>query len=249
MDDAIDGRASDGRAMDGRADVRDRIVEVAARLLREDGPTAVTTRGVADRAGVQAPTIYRLFGDKSGLLDAVAEHTLATYVVTKAAAAQRESRAEQNPLADLRAGWAMQVDFGLANPAVFRLLGDPHRALHSPAVLSGIRILESRVHRLATSGRLRVGEKRAVSLIHAAGIGVIQMLLETPPAERDLTLADTMFDAVAGQILTAPADKSAAGGATVAAVTLRAGASGLDMLTAAERRLLAEWLDRIVGER
>jgi AcrR family transcriptional regulator len=36
------------------------------------GRRAVTTRAVAAGAGVQAPTIYRLFGDKDGLLDALA---------------------------------------------------------------------------------------------------------------------------------------------------------------------------------
>jgi AcrR family transcriptional regulator len=41
-----------------RADVRSRIVEVAARLLREEGPESVTTRGVAEQAGVQAPMVF-----------------------------------------------------------------------------------------------------------------------------------------------------------------------------------------------
>src|ERR1700677_3669653 len=50
---------------------RENLVEVAARLLREQGAAAVTTRAVALAAGVQAPAIYRLFGDKDGLLDAV----------------------------------------------------------------------------------------------------------------------------------------------------------------------------------
>jgi len=43
----------------------------------------VTTRSVALAAGVQAPTIYRLFGDKSGLLDAVVEHGFASYMARK----------------------------------------------------------------------------------------------------------------------------------------------------------------------
>ncbi len=49
----------------GRSDTRTKLVDVAARLLRDYGPAAVTTRGVAEAAGVQAPTIYRLFGDKT----------------------------------------------------------------------------------------------------------------------------------------------------------------------------------------
>lgn len=233
---------------DGRLDVRQRIVEVAALLLHDDGPTSVTTRGVAEKAGVQAPTIYRVFGDKDGLLEAVAEHTMASYVAGKDAAAHHESVADADPLEDLRAGWDMQIDFNLANPAVFRLLSEPHRARRSPAVLSGIRILEARVHRLATSGRLRVGEQRAVSLIHAAGVGATQALLETPPECRDLTLADSMFDAVVQQVVADATDGRSAAGPVAPAVALRAMAPGLDMLTGAERRLLAEWLDRVIAQ-
>ena len=67
-------------------------------MLREQGVAAVTTRAVAEAAGVQAPTIYRLFGDKDGLLDAVAEHVLAVYVADKAVAAD-----SGDPIAVLRA--------------------------------------------------------------------------------------------------------------------------------------------------
>ena len=59
---------------------RDRIVEAAAGLLTEDGREAVSTRAVSAAARVQAPTIYRLFGDKQGLLDAVASHGFASYL-------------------------------------------------------------------------------------------------------------------------------------------------------------------------
>ena len=38
---------------------------------------------MAEAAGVQPPTLYRLFGDKDGLIDAVAEHVMATYVAAK----------------------------------------------------------------------------------------------------------------------------------------------------------------------
>src|SRR5579862_10063683 len=68
----------DTRTYADRRETRDNLVEVAARLLREQGAAAVTTRAVAEAAGVQAPTIYRLFGDKDGLLDAAAEHVVAS---------------------------------------------------------------------------------------------------------------------------------------------------------------------------
>ena len=232
-------------ATSSRADTRSRIVDVAARLLREEGPAAVTTRGVAEEAGVQAPMIYRLFGDKDGLLEAVAEHVMATYVCAKAADVKAASAAGVDPLDDLRAGWEMQINFGVANPALFRLLSDPDRVLHSPAAQSGRHVLESRVHRVAATGRLRVDERRAVDLIQAAGIGAIQTLLSTPPDQRDPRLPESMFQAILGQILT-DAPERPESGPIAAAVAFRAIAPRLDMLSEAERQLLAEWLDRAI---
>lgn len=230
---------------DSRSQTRARIVAVAARLLQQEGPAAVTTRGVADAAGIQAPTIYRLFGDKDGLLDAVAEHVMAEYVSAKAATVRAASAADVDPVEELRAGWRQQITFGVANPTLFRLLSDPDRVLLSTAAQSGKRVLESRVRRIAAAGRLRVGERNAVDLIQAAGTGVIQTLLATPPEHRDLGLADGMFDAVGRQILTdgpARADDPT----MAAVVAFRAVAPQLDVLSHGERDLLAEWLDRVI---
>ncbi|MER7794305.1 TetR/AcrR family transcriptional regulator [Streptomyces sp. NPDC097640] len=226
--------------VDSRSGTRANLVEVAAQLLREHGPSGVTTRAVAQAAGVQAPAIYRLFGDKDGLLDAVAEHVLATYVAGK--------RPEHpgDPVADLRAGWDTHIGFGLANPAVFGLLADPGRDTRSPAAAVGLDVLRARVHRVAAIGRLRVPERRAVELIHAAGTGAVLTLLAMDPQDRDPGLADAMYDAVARSILTelpAVAEDSAA----AATIAFRAVVPDLPMLTATERSLLSEWLDRPTG--
>ena len=231
-----------------RTDTRSKIVDVAARLLQEHGPTAVTTRGVAEAAGVQAPTIYRLFGDKDGLLEAVAEHVMSTFVTAKAEIVKAASAAHIDPLEDLRTGWEAQIDFGVANPALFRLLGDPTRVRQSPAARSGKAVLEARVHRLALSSRLRVAEPRAVDLIQSAGTGVIQTLLSTGPEDRDPGLAAAMFEAVLRQILVAGPER-AEDGVTAAAVAFRAVAPQLEQLSQSERTLLTEWLDRVVNVR
>ena len=68
-------------------DLRDRIVRVAGDLLAAGGQAAVTTRAVGAAAEVQAPTIYRLFGDKRGLLEAVAEQQVRAFIEAKAASA------------------------------------------------------------------------------------------------------------------------------------------------------------------
>src|SRR4051794_30638029 len=92
---------------------RDRMIAAATRLLAEGGREAVSTRAVSAAAGVQAPTIYRLFGDKQGLLDAVAAHGFTTYLNSKT-----NLKPSADPIEDLRSGWDLHVNFGLTNPAL-----------------------------------------------------------------------------------------------------------------------------------
>lgn len=226
-------------------DTRSKILAVAARLLQEHGPAAVTTRGVAQGAGVQAPTIYRLFGDKDGLLDAVAEHVMATFVSAKSAIVEAASAENVDPLEDLQAGWQTQIDFGLANPALFALLSDPARGSQSPAARAGVTVLRSRIHRVAATGRLRVSEQRAVELIRAAGTGAVLTLLALPPETRDPGLSDSLYEAVLREILRDAADVRASG-PIAAAVALRSFAPSFKMLSESERHLLSEWLDRVI---
>jgi AcrR family transcriptional regulator len=234
-----------------REDTRTRIVSAAADLLGAGGPGAVTTRGVAEAAGVQAPTIYRIFGDKDGLLDAVAEHVMRAHVSAKADVVDAARIADVDPLDDLRAGWQAQVEFGLANPDVFRMLGDPARTAGSQAARLGAEVLEARIHRVAATGRLRVTEQRAVELVKAGGVGVVSTLLTTPAEKRDPGLADAMYETVLAQILTDPSAPASsarhdADGVRGAVVAVRAVAPQLATLTPGERALLVEWLDRAI---
>jgi len=98
----------------GQDGVRLRIISAGGALLAKSGRDALTTRAVAALAGVQAPTIYRLFGDKVGLLEAVAEHVLQQFVHAKATHVKRD------PLEDLRLGWDLNIAFGLRTRRSFR---------------------------------------------------------------------------------------------------------------------------------
>ena len=227
-------------------DPRSRILVGAARLLQEHGPAAVTTRGVAEAAGVTPPVIYRLFGDKDGLLDAVAEHVMSERVAAKAADVEAATADGVDPVEDLRADWHRQVDFAVGNPGVFRLLSDPDRVRTSPAAQSGRRALEARVRRAAAAGRLRVSEHRAVDVLQAARIGAINVLLAAPADQRDPGLSGWMLDAVLREVLT-DAPPAADAGPLAATVAFRAVAPQLEVLTPGERHLLAELLDRTVG--
>lgn len=231
-----------------RDDVRERIVGAAAEILRTEGSAGVTTRAVAERAGVQAPTIYRLFGDKDGLLDAVAEHAMALFSASKTSALT-SAPASTDPVGELREAWGETVRFGLDNADLYVILSDPRRGRDSPALANGVRALEERVRRVAAAGLLRVAEARAVALIHAAGTGAILSLLEQPIGERDPELATTLLDAVLDRILIEQEESAAEempAAHRAAAITLRAVTSDLTALSVPERALLAEWLGRII---
>lgn len=223
---------------------RSRIIAAAAQLLRTSGDRAVTTRAVAQEAGVPPPTIFRLFGDKDGLLEAVAEHVMAEYVASKATKASDETG---DPVEDLRAAWRAHITFSLANPDVFLLLVEPERARRSSAATAGAEVLRARVARTAASGLLKVSEARAVDMIHAAGTGAVLTLLSQPPDRRDPELTDALFDAVLGEILTstpAPPDSEP----IALAVAFRAALPRFPALSNAERTLLSEWLARAVAD-
>ncbi|GLY66581.1 TetR/AcrR family transcriptional regulator [Amycolatopsis taiwanensis] len=222
---------------------RQRIVEAAADLLAHEGREAVTTRAVAAAAGVQAPAIYRLFGDKDGLLDAVAEHGYATFL-----AAKHADTRPQDPVEDLRAGWDLAVEFGLANPELYTLMyGEPRRGTDSAAFQAGMEILLERIHRLATSGRLRVDEELAASVIHATARGAVLTWLSLPVNRRDPALLAVLREAMIAAIaLDEPAVRDV--GPAGAARALRALLPEQTTLTSAERHLLGEWLDRLTAD-
>ncbi|MGI4766408.1 MAG: TetR/AcrR family transcriptional regulator [Janthinobacterium lividum] len=221
-------------------DTRARILQAASRLITTGGVAALTTRAVAAAASVQAPTLYRLFGDKRGLLNAVAEHGLTAFFAQKTAVPPHP-----DPVQTLRDAWDSYVAFGLSHPAVFAItneVGSP--ASGSPAMLAGLAILRERVQRIARAGRLRMPVERAVALIHAAGVGTVATLLALPEGKRDPQLSPAARDAVLASI---SVDASVIGENDVAtlAVALRALLGNTKALTPGERLLLDELLDRL----
>lgn len=231
-------------APENRPHLRAAIIDAAAQLLQEGGGPAVTTRAVAQLAGIPAPTIFRLFGDKDGLMDAVAEQVMATYVAAKAAEVVTE---RGDPIAQLRSAWNNHIDFGLTNPDLFTLLITRNRSQHSPASITGVGVLDTRVARAAEAGLLRVSPARAVGMIHAAGSGVILALLSQPDERCDRSLADETFDAVLGAIL-ASRPAPPASDLVALAITFASAVPDLPALSPGERLLLREWLARSIAE-
>lgn len=219
---------------------RERIIAAAVHLLAEGGREAVSTRAVSSAAGVQAPTIYRLFGDKQGLLDAVAAHGFATHLGAKA-----RLEPSGDPVEDLRVGWTLNLEFGLAHPALYTLMyAEPRPGAMPPAAVAALEILGDHIHRIAEAGRLRVDETRAAQLVHAVGGGVTLALIATPEDRRDLSVSRLAREAVIGAITTDAPGPTPPGPAG-AALALRALLPGTDVLTPGEHGLLIELLDRI----
>jgi AcrR family transcriptional regulator len=223
------------------AATRDRIVEVATRLLVESGPDAVSTRAVSAAAGVHAPAIYRIFGDKRELMDAVGSHGLAGYLASKAALAPSD-----DPVDDLRRGWELHIGFGVSNPALYTVIFlTPRPGSASPAERQAQSVLAGIVGRIAAAGRLAMPEAQAVQLVHAVGRGTVLALISQPAAERDADLSARAFDMVRAAVTTDRVegpDPIAA-----AAVTVRSGLPAAHALTTAERQLMGEWLDRLAA--
>jgi AcrR family transcriptional regulator len=231
------------REQEPRTQVRLRIVEAATELLARGGQDAVTTRAVASMAGVQPPAIYRLFGDKEGLLDAVAEQGYARFLASKSGDA-----APQDPVDDLRFGWDLAVEFALANPELYALMyGELRRASVSAAHETGLDMLRGRIRAIAAAGRLRVDERLAFGIIHATARGAVLSWLSLPDDQRHPGLLTALREAMVSAVTT---DEPAveAPGPAAAALALRAALPEQNALTGAERHLLDEWLERLAAQ-
>ena len=243
------GRRTGGASVSApSSDHRERILKAALVLLTEGGRDALTTRGVAEAAQVQPPILYRLFDDKTGLLNAVADYGFGTYLARK-----RVPETTEDPVESLRIGWRLHIDFGLSHPELYLLMyGEPHPGMESLAAGRAHRMLKDHMRRVATAGRLRVSEGRAAQLFHSAAFGIVITLLAMPSNERDMSLSALACESALRTIVT---DQPAmfSDGVAPAANALRAliveaaSANPLDAgcLTAAERSLLVEWLRRL----
>ncbi|TDC86879.1 TetR/AcrR family transcriptional regulator [Actinomadura sp. 7K507] len=222
---------------------RERIIKAAYDLLGEGGREALSTRAICAEAGVQSPVIYRLFGDKQGLLDAVAAHGFESYLADKASLGETS-----DPVDDLRRGWDLHVGFGLSNPALYSLIyGDARPGVETPAARQAAAMLARHVSRIAAAGRLRVSEERAALLIHSAGRGMTFTLISLPEDRRDPALSALAREAAIAAVTSGTAPADATDDPVSKAIALRAVAPELTGLTPAEHVLLTEWMDRVTA--
>lgn len=226
----------------------DRILEATAALLREGGLDAVSTRAVAAAAGTQPPILYRRFGDKDGLIEAVTLHVLEEYIAKK----RKLLRQSDDAIADLRNLWDLFVAFGFAQPDCFALIyGHARRGeAISAAAQTTVTLLRSAIARIADEGKLRMSVERATDLFQSCGVGFVITQMNIPAKKRDPELSEIAREnALASIIVSSPAGASRN---TLArhAVALRQAIGNDEIpLTPAERELMAEWLNRIADKR
>jgi len=144
------------------AEAAEKVLEAAARLLSSGGVDAVSTRAVAAAAGVQPPTIYRQFGDKQGLLDAVTGFLLHSYLQNK-----RGAVVTDDPVQDFRDSWDLHVDFGLTNPDCYILAYvQPSPGRMPPLARESLEILHQ-LDRANRRSRLASDERQASRRVRA----------------------------------------------------------------------------------
>ncbi|WP_030898199.1 TetR/AcrR family transcriptional regulator [Streptomyces sp. NRRL F-5126] len=231
---------------DAKARSRRRILEVAADLLEREGAQALSTRAVAAAAGIRAASLYQLFGDKDGLLSALAVHAFDLYL------AEKRTRAPSgDPVDGMRRGWDGHVGFGLEHPAFYLLMyGSDRPGRRPPAAQEAQELLMVYLGRAASAGRLRVAPALAAQLLLAAVTGVTLSLIGIPEGDRDPEVSPRMREALVDVLTTGPGpepdtDPALAARALALDATLGGAAPDAVPLRPVETALLRDWLRRL----
>jgi AcrR family transcriptional regulator len=131
----------------------ERILEAAEAIIGEDGVEAATTRAIAERAGVVAPSLYRFFDDRDAIFDALLEAMLEQLEEFTEEAERGFSGASIEDFVRLELD--LHVAFYERHPSLARLW---YGGRASPAVVDVVRArnqrLARRVQRALTEARL-----------------------------------------------------------------------------------------------
>jgi AcrR family transcriptional regulator len=98
-------------------DVRRRLVEVAAHLVRDQGPSALSARKLAAAAGTSTMAVYTYFGGMPGLVRAMVAEGFARLYARVA-----EVPVTDDPIADLRAAAVAYRAHARADPDLYAVM-------------------------------------------------------------------------------------------------------------------------------
>ncbi|MET0698346.1 MAG: TetR/AcrR family transcriptional regulator [Mycobacterium sp.] len=226
----------------------ERVLQAAAHLLQTGGVDALSTRAVATAAGVQPPTLYRQFGDKDGMLDAVAAFVLRGYLEDK----RRLLGEETDPLVAVRQMWDLHAEFGLTQPECYQLIYcRPRPGVMPPAVEETRALLEQAIAHLADQGVLTMSVERATRLFSASVVGFVLTNIPVAPDERDqqewAITRENALSAIVGDLGEHPANPPTLVGRAAALREALRDQQG-PPLSPAERALLVEWLNQLTNQ-
>lgn len=146
-------------------DVRARLIEEAARILDEEGPSALSARRLAAGAGTSTMAVYTHFGAMSAVVDAVATEGFRRLIAHVDAVARSD-----DTIADLRRSAAAYRDNALENRHLFGVmfgaisLGSFHGQGADPEVaIAAFDQIAALIERAMGAGTLLSGDPRAVA--------------------------------------------------------------------------------------
>ncbi|CAM3955858.1 TetR/AcrR family transcriptional regulator [Kibdelosporangium persicum] len=219
------------------------MLEAASELLDSSPDRDISTRAVCEAVGVGAPVLYRLFGDKNGLLSAVVDHGFEKYLTVK-----RVTRPSEDPVADVAAGWDNHVAFAQQHPTVYRMMYSPALSAVPKAAHEAFELLRGLLERCAEAGRLRVPVDAAAQTIMSASVGVALSVVTQPDVYTDEGLPARVRDAVFSSVFVdKPAEPEPPASLATTSLQLKAilAADPGTELVEPEVHLLQHWLDRL----
>ncbi|HLG75243.1 MAG TPA: TetR/AcrR family transcriptional regulator [Ktedonobacteraceae bacterium] len=179
---------------------REDILNVAARLLAENGVEATSTRAICEAAGVTQPTLYHYFGDKEGLLAAVVTDGFERFLAQK-----RLSLQGNDPIENLRRGWDTYVAFGVEHPALYSLVfSHAARAVTSDASREAFGMLLRLLGEVQLAGRLRVELALAAQMYWSGAHGVTSLLVSRSGYTWDPQLSTRVREALLADLVILP---------------------------------------------
>jgi AcrR family transcriptional regulator len=112
------------RVAERRAATRREILDAAWEIARESGLTQITLRDVADRVGMQAPSLYSHFASKMAIYDAMFGEAWSEYEATLDDLDRRAAEAEGDPRAVVHLVSRQFFDFALADHPRYQLMNE-----------------------------------------------------------------------------------------------------------------------------
>ena len=208
---------------------REEIIRATAELLAASETGDVSTREICERAGIQAPTLYRQFGDKDRLIATVVDEAFSRHLDPK-----RVPAPDADPVQVVRDDWDAHTAWALEHPVFYRLIFSPFVS-GSRAAADAHAFLQRDLERAAAVGLLTVSASVAAQMILSANVGACLMIINRGAEFDDPSLSGRLRDAIHAQVFgdsvfTAPTGANAARTAADTEARLAAVASTLAAL-------------------